>query len=570
MRRSEPLRVILPLAALVLLVAVAYGGSLRNGFVWDDETLIEDNPAVGDLARWTEYFVDPQSLSADPVLSRMYRPLQTLSFTLDAALWGDWAGGFHLTSLILHVLCCVAMGYAFLPLVGRPASMVAAGVFAVHPALSEAVLGLASRGNQLYALFGLLTVGWFVRSRRPFDPPHLLALLTLALALLSKEPAIALVVLLPLLDAATRLPRLTGGRAAMAYHSSFLATGAIYLMGRTWVVGPPVVLTHWGGSLWATLQMQAKVFALDWGLLFWPFRLRARYLIGSPGPFPDWTVVGAISLTLGLLVLAVAAYRRGDRGRYAALGVSWFYIALAPVSNLVPIPGSMMAERFLYFPFAGVLAFIVGAVLPDVRRLPRAAVAVLVAGLMAAWLVTDVVRTAVWRDDAKFFAVMVEQNPHDPIAQLRMAQVELAAGSVESALARMERLSRVSPSSPFPKDRASVPFWFGRALLAADRPGQASAQFEQASRIFPSREATLFLAESLARSGALSRARKVLERHLAGRPDDDAALNSLGNVVWLIGDPLSAAHAYRRALEANPDNTEAASNLARVTGGLEP
>jgi tetratricopeptide (TPR) repeat protein len=569
-RQHQLKRAIVPLMALILLIAVAYGGSLGNGFVWDDETLIESNPVIRDLSRWTDYFSDPYSLSTDPVLSRMYRPLQTLSFALDAALWGDWAGGFHLTSLFLHVLCCIALVYAFQPVVGRTASIVAAGAFAVHPALSEAVLGLASRGNQLYALFGLMTVGWFVRSHRPFDRCHLLALLSLALALFSKEPAIALVGLLPLLHVVVRLPRLAGPRAALACHGSFLALATLYLAVRAAVVGPPTVLAYWGGSLWATLQMQAKVFALDWSLLLWPFPLRARYLIRSPEPFPDWTVVGAVLLTVGLIALAVAAYARGGGGRYAALAVGWFYIALAPVSNLIPIPGSMMAERFLYFPFAGVLALAAGAVLPRVRRLPRAPVLALGAVLLAVCLVTDISRTPDWRDDAGFFAVMAEQNPHDPIAQLRLAQEELSAGRVGGALARMERLSRGNPSSPFPKDRASVHYWLGRALLAADRPGEASGEFEQASQIYPSREATLFLAESLARSGSPSRAQTVLEQYLADWPDDDAALNGLGNVFWLLGDAASAARSYRRALKVNPENTEAATNLANVTGSVEP
>jgi hypothetical protein len=34
------------------LVAVAYGGALFNGFVWDDQTLIVEKPYVHDLSTW--------------------------------------------------------------------------------------------------------------------------------------------------------------------------------------------------------------------------------------------------------------------------------------------------------------------------------------------------------------------------------------------------------------------------------------------------------------------------------------------------------------------------------------
>ena len=53
---SPPTRFATILFIVTALVFVAYGGSLRNGFVWDDETLIVTNPYVRDLSTWPEYF----------------------------------------------------------------------------------------------------------------------------------------------------------------------------------------------------------------------------------------------------------------------------------------------------------------------------------------------------------------------------------------------------------------------------------------------------------------------------------------------------------------------------------
>lgn len=223
---SEKRLLSVSLCIILILVAVAYGGSLRNGFVWDDETFIVNNKFVHDLARWPQYFTTPESVSDDHILSRMYRPIQTLSFALDAALWGKRAGGFHLTSLLLHILSCGAIVFSFRTLVGFKPALLAAFVFAIHPALSEGVLSLASRGNQLYTVFALFSLGLFVRVARPFDISHILSIIMAALALFSKEPAIALVALLPLIHAAFKQPWGIRDKRSIFLYAPYIAAAA--------------------------------------------------------------------------------------------------------------------------------------------------------------------------------------------------------------------------------------------------------------------------------------------------------------------------------------------------------
>jgi len=276
--QKKPFIIIL---AIMLLVCAAYGLSLNNGFVWDDETLIVNNTYVHTISKWPQYFTLAGTVSNDPVMSRVYRPLQTLSFALDAALWGNWAGGFHLTSLLLHLATCFALFYAFNPLVGHRSSIVAAILFSIHPALSESVLSLASRGNQLYTLLALLSLGFFVRTAKPFDKYHLLSLFAALTALFSKEPAIAYLALLPLFQLVFRQPWNLRDRRSAALFVPFVVIAGLYLSARAMVVASAQVVPYWGGSLGATLVMQAKVFILYLRLLFWPFYLQGRYHCGA-------------------------------------------------------------------------------------------------------------------------------------------------------------------------------------------------------------------------------------------------------------------------------------------------
>ncbi|MFC1452758.1 hypothetical protein ACFLSJ_05370 [Verrucomicrobiota bacterium] len=79
-------------AVLVIVSFLAYGGSLRHGFVWDDVGLILDNPHLKSGGEFTTPFVRSfWSLTEnepDPTRS-FYRPLISVSYALDHA--GDLA-----------------------------------------------------------------------------------------------------------------------------------------------------------------------------------------------------------------------------------------------------------------------------------------------------------------------------------------------------------------------------------------------------------------------------------------------------------------------------------------------
>ena len=118
-----------------------------------------------------------------------------------------------------------------------------------------------------YTLFSLLAVGFFVRIVRPLDRRHIFCLVGLALAFFSKEPAIALVALLPLIQLSFKRPRELQTEHTLSLYLPLLASAAFFLLVRAHVVGSPTVFPYWGGSFWSTIQMQAKVSVIYISLL---------------------------------------------------------------------------------------------------------------------------------------------------------------------------------------------------------------------------------------------------------------------------------------------------------------
>jgi hypothetical protein len=186
----------LGVAAVVVIVLCAahYRHVWGLGFLGHDTLPIVVSSVVespGDVVR-----VLSEPHVGAPFWSLFYRPLLKLSYSLDHALYGFDARGYHVTSA---VLLAVLSGLVFalarrLAGPGRPvAAWVALLVFLLHPVHAEVLPALERRGEVLCGVFLLLALlvqlsPRTLSLRRPALGP---ALLTLA-AIASKETAIVL------------------------------------------------------------------------------------------------------------------------------------------------------------------------------------------------------------------------------------------------------------------------------------------------------------------------------------------------------------------------------------------
>jgi len=165
----------------ILGVLLVFGPSLWHYFTGEDFVFIA-------AAQGKAFYEPTQRL--------FYRPLPNLFWQADYALWGLWAGGYHLTNLLLHLVNIVLVGLLARKLTGRREfGGLAAIFFALHPAHIEAVSWLASRPDLIVTAFCLLSA---LTSLKFFDNftnfrnllwLYLLSLLTFAAGLFSKEAA---------------------------------------------------------------------------------------------------------------------------------------------------------------------------------------------------------------------------------------------------------------------------------------------------------------------------------------------------------------------------------------------
>ncbi|HEY3358219.1 MAG TPA: tetratricopeptide repeat protein [Polyangia bacterium] len=516
-----------PWVFVVLAGLIAFGGALGNRFTYDDRMVIEEaEPLLRDLPLLSTV------LSRDYFLTShesTYRPVVTLSYALDYALGGLTPVGYHAQSVLWHLGCALlvyALARRLLPRAGRGVALVAGLLFAVHPALTEAIDNASFREDPLATFFTLLALLLALRNTRAALWG---ALASYLVALFAKESALVM----PLLLAGARwsLPAEERDRwDRRAELGGFVAVSLVFVVVRFVVMtSGPDYGEHPGGTLFATLLGTPPIFARYLRLLVLPWPLCADY--SGVFDFPPR------ALPLVLSVLALAAYLAltvwlWRRHRLAAFGLAWFLVALGPVSNLIAIPVPA-AERFLYLPLAGIaLAAAAGAGALAPRVAGRARTLATLGGLVAliALATASNLRHPAWRDNHALWS----------------------------------RTARDFPRS------WGAHHGLGVELKEHGELARAAAELEQALGSRPTRSARALIVNDLGivygMQGRLDESARMLRRALDDAPHAKTWLN-LGITLARSGDTAGAAAAYQEAIRKNPLYARAHAMLATLRLG---
>lgn len=347
---SAPLRAatLAMLAALVAAGWLSWGRVMSAGFVYDDEVLVQKNEAIRSLTPLAKFWT-PQAQSADPAMRRMiWRPANAFLYAAIYAVGGLDPRDFHVAVLAFHILdALLVFGLVWLLFDSRATAWLTALVFLLHPAQSESVAWVSGLANPACLCFYLLSfIAFLRRARSPVFYGASMGLFVLAL--LFKEMAITLPLVLALC-----VWRDIGGeggrrRAGLLAVLPFLALAAGFAAVRARVVGQTAQAGYWAGGLYPQMLTMLKGFALYVKLTLLPWPLSLEYLLPAQRSV-DAGVLACAALLVGLLGLGFWAMKTRPR---LGLGILFFLISLAPVSNVIPLT-TIINERFLYFSMIG-------------------------------------------------------------------------------------------------------------------------------------------------------------------------------------------------------------------------
>jgi len=448
---GSPLRDTRTASLLVAAVAaLVYANSLWNQFAYDDVHIIVQNPRIQSLSTLPTALTVPYWPDAYGQELGLWRPATTATLGVLYAIGGGSPVVFHAANVLSHVAASVLallLGAALMPL--TPA-LVAGLVFAVHPVHVEAVSNLVGLAELLSAVAVLLACVVHLRGPQVTGWPRALGIGALyAVAFGAKESGVTLPGLILLVDAARqRLAFADVGAYVRDRWRVYTVMGVVavaLLGGRLMVLGS---VANPFAPLGADLLAQVpRIWTLGevWThyVRLWvlPVELYADY---SPNVIPislAWNAsnVAGVVAALGVLVVSLYAWRRGDMGpgtsstRAAAFGVVWFVIAVSPTSNAFFLTGVVLAERTLYLPSVG-LALATGWLVARIgRERPKVAAGALVLAL-GLFSVRTWTRTPTWHDNQTFFGTLLEEAPHSGRAQWILGTEFVRSGNVRQGL----------------------------------------------------------------------------------------------------------------------------------------
>ncbi len=303
------------IVTLISLTSCCYAPSLRFGFLSDDFALVRFANAPLHLV--------PLFTTAGG--DGFYRPVGSLSLAAtaswagcDAPLWHAAALGQHCANVVLLYL--VALRFE-LSLSG---ALLAAALFAVHGSRPEAAVWIAGRFDLLCGFFTLAAL-WLALDARPL--PSMFAAILVAAAILTKEAAYPLPLVLVLLALSNRCSRLLAASAC--------AIAALLFAHRLW-------LFHGIGgyaSFHVGLATGKAVSLRLWSALYFPINWSDA---------PD-----TLLRTLFVVYVAAILYLVYRLRRSCVTPAAIVLLLVIPALPLLAIGPDLRNSRVLYLPSIG-------------------------------------------------------------------------------------------------------------------------------------------------------------------------------------------------------------------------
>jgi tetratricopeptide (TPR) repeat protein len=565
---------VLAIATLAVFWQVRKYGLLN----YDDDRYVSANPHVKagltpDSLRWA--FTTGYASN--------WHPLTWLSMMLDVQLFGSNAGGYHLTSLLLHIITTLLL-FAVLNLMTGAVwrSAFVAGLFALHPLHVESVVWISERKDVLSALFWMLTMMAYVYYvRHPGKIRYSLTLLLFALGLMAKPMLVTLPFILLLLDY-WPLERLQFGRAVQDVKRKKQKS----IKARTKLSGlilekVPFLVLSVVSSL-VTFFVQQKGGAVATMDLF-PLPMRLMNAVNSyvkyiekmifpvrlgvfyPPPIQGFSIWLSLASALALLAVSIAVIYLARKYKYAGTGWLWYLGMLVPVIGLVQVGSQALADRYTYVPLIGLFILIAWG-LPDLLAKWKRQRAVLgVAGLavILALSICTYRQVGYWRDNVTLFehALKVTNNNFVMNNHLGLAYQEI--GRWQEAIEAYQQAITIKP------DYAVAYHNLGIAYGKLGRWQDVIEANEQATKINPDdAEAYNNLGVACLRLGRLKEAEDAFQQIIRISPDYVGAYNNLGVIYRALGRWQDAIGAYQQAVRIKPDYADAYYGLGFAYGNL--
>ncbi len=517
---------------VALLAIVMYANTWQHEFALDDTIVIVKNEYVwegfaGIKDILTKDAFDSyyrQQNSSNQLSGGRYRPLSIITFAIEQQLLGTDSvsnGNVtfemqskseqkllhdmrvrHVVNTLLYALAVVVLLYFLRTIIFRStpvAAFIATLIFTAHPLHTEVVANVKSRDEILSLLFICLTFVTAFRYRADKKITSLaLSMLCFLLAFLSKEYAIATVLLLPL--AFVLFDKQTPVQSIKSFLPYLIVIG-IYGLLRLQVAAEsnpasdadilnnPYAFASPAEKL--ATQIATSLNYLK--LLLVPYPLSSDYSYNTI-PYKSF---GHPMVWISLLVHAgivggiVYFFKRN---RIICFGLAFYLFHLLLINNFLFNIGATMGERLAYHSsvgFAVIIAYLLYEGAQKIAAQNRAIVAAGVAGGIAlVYCLIAIPRNSAWKNDYSLFLTDIKTSPNSALVNSNVGfyylhQAESQTDSTKKRMFAAQALPYYIKATDIHKTFVIGYLNKGLCYFFMDQPDSARVNLEKVIQMYP-------------------------------------------------------------------------------------
>lgn len=470
-----------------------YANSFHNQMFWDDDDFILNNQYVHDFS-FSKFFSE-NLIAGSGLVSNYWRPALLTVFSLEWHIWQDWSTGFHFVNTSIHIANAILLFFLLFKIFNRKTlALFTSLLFLIHPLQTESVTYVNSLGDSLSVLFILLGLRSYLKFsqtsvKKSDSLSYIFTNLFFILGLMSKETAIifpALVFMVEFFQSKNQNASLKT-RLLNAWKNTWpiLSIALIYLLLRATALNFKNSFNLYDeqndftSNFFVRVLTFFKIAVIYIKLLFYPVGLHMERSIAIAAKFSWDIVIGAlISTTLGLSALKF--YKKNPMFTF---GILWFFIGLAPTSNiLVPING-LLYEHWLYFPMIGFWLAIFSILVYFIQTIKWKYIWIPAFAGMTLWFgflsVQTINRNSQWRDPITFYNQTLKYSPNSYrlINNLGMAYADTRQN--DKAIETYEKAITIDPNNPVSYHN------LGNTYISIGQKEKALEQFQKALSLDP-------------------------------------------------------------------------------------
>lgn len=535
-----------------LLGIAIYFPSLKGDFILDDYTSIVKNVYIRTLS-------DPSTLFS-------FAPSRFVSyftFAINYQMGKLDTFSYHITNTFFHIITSLLVFVFVRELVRNKKSLIPLTVsflFLVHPVQTQAVSYITQRMASMSAMFYIMAIILFIRSRLKFNISYIAAIVTALISLFSKEISYTIPITILVTCIFFLKEKYSWKRICFAITPIFVLFVAVFTavsftprLASATISAPdpshinplrvPYLLTQINAvSGYIFMLIVPKGQSLDHD-----FAIRSTF----------FELPTLVSLTALVFLLAIAFIFR-KRHKVITFGILFFFITLS-LESVVPLE-DVFVEHRLYLPSFGLFLVYGYALIHFLTRfLKISLVNFLVILHLAVLTIATFSRNVVWSSEEKIWTEAVALAPGKVRPHANLGVVYKLKKDTANALKEFERA--ISINQAHIKSYLNIAHMY----IEADNPDRATDIFKTALEKNPHNEAILLeLSNHYDNIGHNEAAKNMISSELEYAPGKSMLYFALGQLYLSEKNYDKAQTAFTKAIEKDPLLVESHARLAQA------